>query len=150
MPGIVLRTPQALSPAVGLATGAPLLSSWSDTAVGAYMALVPMFIGYILFGWGLAHVPASTATTLSLLEPVVAAVLAVLVVGERLPLLGWGGIALVVCCLAVLTTPTRTAHLPQAATIEHSTSAEAPSVSEPDRSPEAAPAVIEVGQVSTG
>ncbi|MFJ5899531.1 EamA family transporter [Streptomyces sp. NPDC093064] len=89
MPGIVLRTPQALSPAVGLATGAPLLSSWSDTAVGAYMALVPMFIGYVLFGWGLAHVPASTATTLSLLEPAVAAVLAVLVVGERLPLLGW-------------------------------------------------------------
>lgn len=91
-----------------LATGAPLLDSWSNAAVGAYMALVPMFIGYVLFGWGLAHVPASTATTLSLLEPAVAAVLAVLVVGERLPPLGWFGIALVVCCLAVLTTPTRT------------------------------------------
>ncbi|MER7834058.1 EamA family transporter [Streptomyces sp. NPDC095602] len=60
----------------------------------------------MLFGWGLARVPASTATTLSLLEPAVAAVLAVLVVGERLPLLGWAGIALVVCCLAVLTVPT--------------------------------------------
>ncbi|MEU0839662.1 EamA family transporter [Streptomyces sp. NPDC005962] len=89
-----------------LATGAPLLSSWSNAAVGAYMALVPMFIGYVLFGWGLTHVPASTATTLSLLEPAVAAVLAVLVVGERLPPLGWFGIALVVGCLAVLTTPT--------------------------------------------
>ncbi len=63
----------------------------------------------VLFGWGLAHVPASTATTLSLLEPAVAAVLAVLVVGERLPLLGWTGIALVVGCLAVLTAPTGTA-----------------------------------------
>ncbi|RNG20112.1 EamA/RhaT family transporter [Streptomyces botrytidirepellens] len=92
-----------------LATGAPLLSSWSNAAVGAYMALVPMFIGYVLFGWGLAHVPASTATTLSLLEPAVAAVLAVLVVGERLPLPGWLGIALVVGCLAVLTTPARPA-----------------------------------------
>jgi DME family drug/metabolite transporter len=91
-----------------LATGAPLLASWSNAAVGAYMALVPMFVGYILFGWGLAHVPASTATTLSLLEPAVAAVLAVLVVGERLPLLGWTGIGLVVGCLAVLTVPTRT------------------------------------------
>ncbi|MFB7225210.1 DMT family transporter [Streptomyces sp. NPDC056227] len=58
-----------------LATGAPLLTSWSNAAVGAYMALVPMFIGYVLFGWGLAYVPASTATTLSLLEPAVAAVL---------------------------------------------------------------------------
>ncbi|UUU28260.1 DMT family transporter [Streptomyces sp. DSM 40750] len=91
-----------------LATGAPLLDSWSNAAVGAYMALVPMFLGYLLFGWGLAHVPASTATTLSLLEPAVAAVLAVLVVGERLPPLGWFGIALVVGCLAVLTAPTRT------------------------------------------
>ncbi|MFE6685713.1 DMT family transporter [Streptomyces sp. NPDC057743] len=89
-----------------LATGAPLLDSWSNTAVGAYMALVPMFIGYVLFGWGLAHIPASTATTLSLLEPAVAAVLAVLVVGEHLPPPGWTGIALVVGCLAVLTTPT--------------------------------------------
>jgi DME family drug/metabolite transporter len=34
-------------------------------------------------------------------------VLAVLVVGERLPPLGWAGVALVVGCLAVLTTPTR-------------------------------------------
>ncbi|MEU6844673.1 EamA family transporter [Streptomyces sp. NPDC046716] len=90
-----------------LATGAPLLGSWSNAGVGAYMAVVPMFAGYLLFGWGLAHVPASTATTLSLLEPAVAAVLAVLVVGERLPAFGWIGIALVGCCLAVLITPAR-------------------------------------------
>ncbi|MFE2218965.1 DMT family transporter [Streptomyces canus] len=89
-----------------LATGAPLVASWSNAAVSAYMALVPMFAGYVLFGWGLAHVPASTATTLSLLEPAVAAVLAVLVIGERLPVAGWMGIALVIACLAVLTTPT--------------------------------------------
>lgn len=89
-----------------LVTGAPLVGSWSDAAVGTYMALVPMFTGYVLFGWGLAHVPASTATTLSLLEPAVAAVLAVLVVGERLPATGWSGVALVIACLAVLTSPT--------------------------------------------
>ncbi|MEV6809581.1 DMT family transporter [Streptomyces sp. NPDC051132] len=86
-----------------LATGAPFLDSWSNAAVGAYMALVPMFGGYVLFGWGLAHVHASTATTLSLLEPAVAAVLAVLIVGERLPVAGWTGVALVIACLAVLT-----------------------------------------------
>jgi len=98
-----------------LAIGAPLLGSWSNAAVGTYMALVPMFTGYVLFGRGLAHVPASTATTLSLLEPAVAAVLAVLVVGERLPPLGWTGIALVVGCLAVLTAPTGTASPTRAA-----------------------------------
>ncbi|MBU5423232.1 DMT family transporter [Cellulomonas hominis] len=87
------------------ATGAPLLASGGNAAVGAYMALVPMFAGYVLFGWGLARVAASTATTLTLLEPAVAAVLAVLVVGERLPAAGWAGAALVVAGLAVLTVP---------------------------------------------
>ena len=46
-----------------------LVASWPSAAVGAYMALVPMFTGYLLFGWALAHVPATTATTLTLLEP---------------------------------------------------------------------------------
>ncbi|MER7791585.1 EamA family transporter [Streptomyces sp. NPDC097640] len=115
-----------------LATGGPLLDSWSNAAVGVYMALVPMFIGYVLFGWGLAHVPASTATTLSLLEPAVAAVLAVLVVGERLPALGWVGVALVVGCLAVLTLPTGTARRrPRAET--------APAVVAPGQAPGQAP-----------
>ncbi|WP_424861871.1 DMT family transporter [Streptomyces sp. MMS24-I29] len=90
-----------------LATGAPLVASWTNAGVGLYMALVPMFTGYVLFGFGLARVPVSTATTLSLLEPAVAAVFAVLVVGERLPVLGWAGIVLVVACLGVLTVPSR-------------------------------------------
>ncbi len=90
-----------------VATGAPLADSWPNAAVGAYLALVPMLTGYLLFGWGLARVSPSTATTLSLLEPAVAAAAAVLVVGERLPALGWAGIALVLCCLAILTGPAR-------------------------------------------
>ena len=118
-----------------LATGAPLLSSWPNAAVGAYLALVPMFIGYVLFGRGLAHVPASTATTLSLLEPAVAAVLAVLVVGERLPLLGWVGIALIAGCLAVLTMPPRTAPQPRAITTRLNTGAEGQGASQPRRTP---------------
>ena len=88
-----------------LATGAPLAASWSNAAVGGYMALVPMFTGYLLFGWALARVPASTATTLSLLEPAVATLLAVIVVGESLPAAGWAGLALIAGCLVVLTAP---------------------------------------------
>ena len=90
-----------------LGTGGPFTGSWVNLGVGAYMAVLPMFAGYTLFGWGLTRVPASTATTLSLLEPAVAAVLAVLVVGERLPVLGWAGIGLVFGCLAVFTAPAR-------------------------------------------
>lgn len=84
-------------------TGQPLVQSWTNFSVGAYMALVPMFAGYVLFGWGLARIRASTATGISLLETVVAAVLAVLVVGERLPPLGWLGAAVVILGLFVLT-----------------------------------------------
>jgi DME family drug/metabolite transporter len=86
-----------------LATGAPLVASWANAAVGAYLALVPMFTGYLLFGWALARVSASTATTLSLLEPAVAAIFAVTVVGERLPVAGWVGLMLIAGCLIVLT-----------------------------------------------
>ncbi|HEY9354977.1 MAG TPA: DMT family transporter, partial [Arthrobacter sp.] len=89
------------------ATGAPFLASWQNFSVGAYMAVVPMFAGYILFGWGLARVRASTATTLSLAETVVAAILAVVVVGERLPALAWAGAALIAGSLFVLTLPGR-------------------------------------------
>jgi DME family drug/metabolite transporter len=89
-------------------TGAPLVASWQNLAVGVYMALVPMFAGYVLFGLGLARVRASTATTISLAETVVAAILAVVVVGERLPALSWAGAALVTGSLFVLTLPGRT------------------------------------------
>lgn len=86
-------------------TGAPLLASWNNAAVGAYMALIPMFTGYVCFGYALARIPASLATTITLLEPAVAAVLAVLIVGERLPAMGWTGIGLVVACLIFITVP---------------------------------------------
>jgi drug/metabolite transporter, DME family len=90
-----------LMPVLAL-TGRPLIESWSNFTVGAYMALVPMFAGYVLFGWGLTRVRASTATGLSLMETVVAAVLAVVVVGERLPAAGWLGVAMVLAGLFVL------------------------------------------------
>lgn len=82
-----------------LAYGAPFLASPGNFAVGAYMALVPMFLGYLAFGRGLARISASSATTITLFEPVVAALLAMLVVGERLSPLGWSGVALVIACL---------------------------------------------------
>ncbi|MEY8829993.1 DMT family transporter [Sedimentitalea sp. XS_ASV28] len=88
-----------------LVTGAPFLASWTNAAVGIYMAVVPMFLGYLCFGFGLARVAASTATIITLLEPVVAALLAMIVLGERLPALGWIGVAMVVICLVILTVP---------------------------------------------
>ncbi|WP_245766355.1 DMT family transporter [Sulfitobacter brevis] len=90
-----------------LGTGGPFLASWGNAAVGIYMALVPMFLGYLAYGYGLARVQASTATTITLLEPVVAAMLAIVVVGERLPFMGWLGVGLIIGCLAIITAPSR-------------------------------------------
>ncbi len=89
------------------ATGAPFLASWNNAAVGIYMALVPMFLGYVCFGYGLARIPASSATAITLVEPVVAAGLAALIVGERLPAQGWVGVALIFACLVCITLPAR-------------------------------------------
>ncbi|PFG19406.1 EamA family transporter [Serinibacter salmoneus] len=91
----------ALMPVL-LLTGAPLLDSPGTLAVAAYMALVPMFAGYLLFGYGLARTSASTATTVTLAEPAVAALLAVAVVGERLAPLGWLGLGIIALALVLL------------------------------------------------
>jgi len=94
--GAVLLVP------VLLRTGAPILESGRNLAVVAYLGVVPMFLGYRLFGRGLAAVSATTATTLSLLEPSVAAVIAVLVLHERIPVLGWSGMAVLLANLVGL------------------------------------------------
>ena len=92
----------ALMPVV-LVTGSTFLASGVNASVGIYMALVPMFAGYVLFGLGLARARASTAIVLTLVEPVVAALLAVLIVGEQLAPLGWAGVGLIACSLIALT-----------------------------------------------
>lgn len=87
---------------VAIATGAPILAGPVPLAVACYMAAIPMFLGYVLFGIGLGRVRASTATILTLFEPAVAAVLAVVVVGERLSLAGWLGLLLIGAGIVVL------------------------------------------------
>jgi DME family drug/metabolite transporter len=88
-------------------TGAPLIASAQSFVVAAYMALVPMFLGYLLFGFGLARIPASTDTTVTLLEPGVATLLAVVIVGERLAVVGWMGMAAIAASLVMLSLPAR-------------------------------------------
>ncbi len=85
-------------------TGAPLLQSPTTIGIAAYLVLGPMFVAYLLFGIGLRSIRSSVATTITLLEPVVATVLAVTVVGERLAPLGWVGLALVLAGIITLIT----------------------------------------------
>jgi hypothetical protein len=61
-------------------------------------------------GAGLSVVSASTATTLSLIEPAVAPAIAVLVLHETLPALGWVGVAILLASLVLLTADSRRQH----------------------------------------
>jgi DME family drug/metabolite transporter len=87
-----------------LAVGAPLVQSPATIAIAAYLALLPMFVAYVLFGIGMRNLRSTTATTITLLEPVVATILAVVVVGERLAPLGWIGLIVIVAGVTVLAT----------------------------------------------
>lgn len=96
----------ALAPVL-IVFGAPLLQSWQTVGIAAYLAVGPMFVAYLLFGVGMRTLRSSTATTITLLEPFVATILAVLVVGERLDLVGWLGLALILVAVTVLATARR-------------------------------------------
>lgn len=85
---------------------------WLTTAGGFAMALwlgaVPTAIAYILFASGLRHLPANEVATLTLAEPVTAAILGAVVLGERPGPAAITGIVVVLSGLAVLATTTTT------------------------------------------
>ncbi|TCB65778.1 DMT family transporter [Acinetobacter sp. ANC 4178] len=83
-------------------TGTNLFDEAVNIYVVGYMMLIPMFLGYLLFGYGLKTVPASRAVTLTLFEPFMAAVFAMLIVGEQLDGLGWLGMGFIFVCLTIL------------------------------------------------
>ena len=87
---------------VMLITGTTFFAAWNNIAVGCYMALIPMFLGYLCYGYGLSKISASMAITITLLEPAVATILAILIVGEDLSLIGLGGILLIFICLVMV------------------------------------------------
>ncbi|MEZ9868925.1 DMT family transporter [Vibrio sp. 10N.261.51.A4] len=88
-------------------TGENLFSSQTNVLVISYLTLIPQCLGYVAFSFGLRHVTASSANLLTLFEPVVAAVLAVCVVGELIPFTGWLGMSLIVLCLFIQSKPSK-------------------------------------------
>jgi DME family drug/metabolite transporter len=65
-------------------TGLPWLSL-------LYLALVPTVLSYVLYTRGLSVVGATTAASLTLLEPLVSTMLAVGILGERMSAVSWVG-----------------------------------------------------------
>jgi DME family drug/metabolite transporter len=69
-----------------------------------FIAVVPTYLAYLVYGMGLRRLPATRAATVATLEPVVAAALAFLVWGEALRPIGYGGAALVLAGVLVTAT----------------------------------------------
>ncbi|EOM76468.1 EamA family transporter [Rhodococcus rhodnii] len=83
-------------------TGVSTLASAVGVATIVYLALVPTVLAYLLFGYGLSHLPPATVATLTLTEPVVAAALGVFVIGETLTARAGVGMAVVLSALLLL------------------------------------------------
>ncbi len=73
----------------------------SGLAMVLWLGVATVGVAYALYGYGLRTLPTSSAVTLTLAEPVTAAVLGVVVLDERLPALGWIGAGLVCVGLAL-------------------------------------------------
>ncbi|WP_052455682.1 EamA family transporter [Bhargavaea cecembensis] len=76
--------------------------STEGVSVVLYIAVAATAVAYFLYSSGLKSLPASTAVTLALAEPLTAAVLGVLIVGERLGFFAWTGVGLILAGLVVL------------------------------------------------
>jgi len=96
--GALLLSPLLLahSPA-WVATGSGL---W----VALYLGVITVGLAYTLYGLALRQLPAPTVITLTLLEPLTAAVLGAIVVHEGIRAAGWMGIALVLVGLVLTAT----------------------------------------------
>jgi len=85
-----------------------LLESQSAAYPGAvwgllfYLGLIPTALGYVLFFLGVNSIKASTASIITMLEPLVATLLAWLLFAERLGMLAMVGAVLLLTAIAVL------------------------------------------------
>ena len=81
-------------------------TSWAvepgGAALALYLGLIPTALAYVLFARGLEHLPASNVATLTLAEPLTAATLGVIVLGERPGAIAGLGALLVLSGLLVL------------------------------------------------
>jgi DME family drug/metabolite transporter len=78
---------------------APLAATWP---LLLYLGVVPTALAYVAFTAGLRRVPATAAGIVSLLEPLTATALGVLVFGEALGAAGGAGALLLLVALALL------------------------------------------------
>lgn len=102
--------------ATAAVVGAPLLLlvdlSWVRSLSGAsmvlWLAVVTVVVAYVLFATGLQTLSASTVSTLTLVEPMTACLLGLLLLDERLSVVGCLGLVVLLAGVVVLARPRRT------------------------------------------
>ena len=92
IPLLVIATPAALTQNWGA------ISFWGWVGI-IYMVVLPVYVAYMLWNWAIARRGAATATTLSLLVPILSGLFSVLLFGEGFDFLKLVG---AVCVLAGL------------------------------------------------
>jgi drug/metabolite transporter, DME family len=100
----------ALVPVLAV-TGAGWLLQPGGAALALFLGVVPTAVAYVLFARGLERLSAAETATLTLAEPLTAALLGLIVLSERLSPAAALGAALVLAGLVVLAAPRRTVAL---------------------------------------
>ncbi len=101
--GIVFGLGALLMLPFGFALDMSWLLKPSGFLVALHLGFVTLAVAYLLFTIGLKTVSSATAVSLTLAEPLTAALLGIFVVGETLEPLAWLGIGLLFAGLVVLT-----------------------------------------------
>ncbi|GAA1610163.1 DMT family transporter [Nonomuraea maheshkhaliensis] len=89
-------------------SGTGWIASPGALAAVLYLGLGTTALSYFLYGRGLRTTPVATAATLALAEPAVAALLGLVVLGERLTLVSIAGLVLLDLSLVAVAVPERT------------------------------------------
>ena len=105
-----------LAPALILA-GPGFLATPGGLAMAAYLAAVPTALAYVLFSRGLRHLSSGETATIVLAEPLTAAVLGVVALGEHPSPAAGAGALLVLAGLLVLAVPGGRRLVPAKATV---------------------------------
>lgn len=112
--GALFGVAAAASVPLLLVVGAEWLLTPRGLALVLWLGVVATALGYLLFGYGLARLPATTVTTLTLAEPLCATLLGIGLLHERLSLVPASGLLVLAAGLAVLTVSRRRADVPAA------------------------------------
>ena len=99
--GTVLLLPVLLTQDLGW------LAEWPAVPVMLHLGVLATAVPYVLYLRALRTVPVASAVTLTLAEPLTAATLGVLLLGERLAPLGYLGVGCLIAGLALLVAPER-------------------------------------------